>query len=136
MLINKFSSNISIKLFLTISLFIIPASCFAMLCPNNFNTVDIGYSMDKVIELCGEPDSKSDYKETITLSDSGSYNQTSGTYYQSQNYYQALGNNNSQKLNDVKQKVIIVTKFIYSGAQPAILTFYDDVLQNRELVPR
>lgn len=112
-----------------------------MFCPNNFNTIDIGDSIEKVIKMCGNPDYQTQYQEVITLSQGVSYNQSTGSYYdQSQgNYNYQSGNiygqslNSSQSLNDVKKKIIIITKYTYSFPQPATLIFEDGLLKDRIL---
>lgn len=41
--------------------FISPSISYAFFCPNNFNQIDFGYSIDQVIAQCGKPD-----KEEVT----------------------------------------------------------------------
>jgi hypothetical protein len=107
-----------------------------MLCPSNYNTIEFGFTMDKILELCGAPAQKSEYKETISLSAGQSTNQFSGIYSQNSAYYSSQGQGGSQQLNDIKEKVIIHTKFIYTGLQPTELIFEDGVLTNRQLLTK
>lgn len=39
-----------------------PSISLAFFCPTNFNQIDIGYTTDQVIQLCGKPD-KQETKE-------------------------------------------------------------------------
>jgi len=52
-----------IAVIITTSL-IYSTQCFAMFCPNNFNQVDLGSSIDQVIQQCGKPDSIKTSKNT------------------------------------------------------------------------
>ena len=89
--------------FLLISL---PQFTFAIMCPANFNTIDIGSTMQEVIQLCGLPDEQNEYKETIALPNG----------------------------SGVKEKTIVHIKFIYHFPQPAALIFADGILKDRELL--
>lgn len=50
------------KKWIVILSIIFPATSFAMFCPNNFNQIDIGYTIDQVTELCGKPDTEKKVK--------------------------------------------------------------------------
>lgn len=49
---------------IAIMLCMISTQAFAMLCPKNFNTINIGDPIDKILQLCGTPDNKKSYKST------------------------------------------------------------------------
>ncbi len=117
-------------MFVILSLF--ATNCFSMLCPTNFNTIDMGYTIDQVIQLCGQPDQQTEYKETVTFSNANSGGQFYGNYYPYPNSYYLQGQGNSQQLNDVKEKVIIHTKLIYHFPQATTLIFEDGILKDRE----
>lgn len=44
------------KMSIFIFLNFLPSLTFAFMCPNNFSQIEVGYSMEKVIEVCGKPD--------------------------------------------------------------------------------
>lgn len=129
-----------IILFIFLNTFI--STCFAILCPSNFNSIEIGSStIDDVIRLCGLPISKDEYQETISYNEGTSYEQSQGNYYhqtQNNNYSQsgninANSTNNNQRLTSTKQQVIVHTRLRYTGPQPAYLIFENGILKGREL---
>lgn len=129
---------LNIKSFLKLSIItiltLISIDSYPMLCPSNYKTIEIGDNMQKVIELCGAPDERSEYKEVINLSNGTAINQTNGIYSQNSNSYYSRGQDNSQQLNDTKEKEIIHTKLIYHAVQPSALIFENGILVNRELL--
>lgn len=117
-----------------IGVILFSTSSFSMFCPENFNAIEIGYTMDQIIQLCGSPDERSEYKETVTFSDNNIDGQSYGNYYQSSNNYYSQSQGNYQQLKNVKEKIIIHTKFIYHFPQPAALIFENGILKDRELI--
>lgn len=53
------------KSFITFSLLIFSAQTFAFFCPKGFNQIEIGYTIDQVIQQCGNPDSKNTEKTSV-----------------------------------------------------------------------
>lgn len=127
--LKSFATYLLLGLLITFS-----SNSYSMLCPSNYNTIELGYSIEKIIDLCGAPDERSEYKETVSLSSGQTNSQSSGIYSQYSNNYYSQGQGNSQQLNDVKEKVIIHTKLIYRSLQPSALIFENGILTNRELL--
>ena len=50
-------------LFITLSLLFFSNLSIALLCPTNFNQFDVGNTMEKVIQMCGNPDSVKETKK-------------------------------------------------------------------------
>ncbi len=129
--INKLCLKSTLKYLIFFGLNVFSANSFSMLCPTNFNNIDVGYTIQQVIQLCGAPDEQSEYKDTITLSGGTTGGQSYGSYYQSPTNYYSQSQGNYQQLNDVKEKVIIVTKFTYRFPQPSMLIFENGILKDK-----
>lgn len=78
--------------FLNIITLLIPSLSYAILCPNNFNQIEIGDPISKVIQLCGSPNSKYQYTDTLSLSGGVVSSAGNGTVYGNSNYYQTTSN--------------------------------------------
>lgn len=115
-------------------IFIFSTTSYSMLCPTNFNAIEFGYTMDQVIQLCGSPSQRSEYKETIKVSTNNAGDQIYGSYSQSHNNYYLQSRGNSQQINDEKEAVIIHTRLIYGNPQPTALLFENGILKNREIL--
>lgn len=48
-------------------------NAYAVMCPNNFNTVNIGDSVEQVIAQCGKPEDKKEYKVDVDVPQEWSY---------------------------------------------------------------
>jgi hypothetical protein len=127
---------IRIKLVIVTLIFsFISSNSYAILCPRNFNEIQVGVSMDEVIRLCGVPDDQSSYQETISASQNLGTSNSNGNSYQSPQQMNSQEYSNSQQINDVKSKTITVTKFVYGKPQPALLIFIDGKLKERQIIP-
>jgi hypothetical protein len=51
-----------------ICLLLFSTTSFAMFCPSNFKNIDIGDSLEQVLELCGPPTTQKTYKQNATSS--------------------------------------------------------------------
>jgi hypothetical protein len=109
-------------------------SCFSMLCPSNYNSIELGYTMEQIISLCGAPNRTSQYSETISVSGGVGSIQSTGFYSANSNNFSSQGVSGSQQVNDVKEKVIVHTKFLYTNLQAAELDFDDGILVNRTVL--
>ncbi len=124
------------KYFFIALLLAFPGCSYSMLCPTNYNTIEFGYTIEKILELCGAPDQKSEYNETLSISAGVGSNQNSGAYYQNSNNYYSQGQGNYSQVHDVKEKVIVHTKLIYNSVQPTALFFEDGILKDRQLLTK
>ena len=101
---NKIPKWSRLNLLIILATVIFSGKGYSMLCPTNFNTIDVGYTMDQVIQLCGNPDERDEEKETITYSTGGDVGQAYGSYYQAPNSYYSQGVGGYQQLNDAKER--------------------------------
>lgn len=113
---------------------LLSSNAHSMLCPTNFNTIDIGDSMSKVLQLCGEPNQRTEYKRTISFGAEVYNNESIGNIYGGQNTYYAGSSDYSSGTKSVTERIIIITKFTYGNPQPTVLTFEDGILKDRELL--
>jgi len=134
-MINKLSFKLYRYTFIVFLMFYSNIS-FSLMCPSNFSTIEIGDSIEHVVQLCGAPISRSEYKQTITFSRGGGSDISNGVYYQTRNSYGSAENNNYQKLNDVNQKTVVHTKLEYGFPQPSFLIFEDGRLVDSQLIPQ
>lgn len=52
---------------------LLSTSALAVMCPNNFNTVNVGDSVDSVLQQCGKPVTKNEYKIDVDVPQEWSY---------------------------------------------------------------
>jgi hypothetical protein len=103
------------KYLLFISLCILSTTSFSMMCPANFNTIDVGDKLEDVLNQCGVPESRESSVELVTLSNN-------------------IGKVNNLQITNVDQKYVKLVKLVYGGAQPAMFIFIDGILLRRELL--
>lgn len=112
-------------------LIVIPMISYAIMCPNSFNQINYGDTVDKVISICGAPSSQYQYIDTVSESNSNTY--TAPNLYYTGNYYQPYGFSSTQQETTISHQRRI-TKLIYYGMQPAVLIFVNGQLEERELL--
>jgi Protein of unknown function (DUF2845) len=123
-----------VKFILFFAFSILSSEGKAMLCPTNFNAIELGFTMDQIIHLCGSPDSQSSYTDTISLSQQTTNAQATGNFSNGANSQNSQASGDAQQFNDTKQKVLVITKFIYGKPQPTIMIFEDGKLKERRIV--
>lgn len=85
--------------FLIFSLFFSPA-IFALFCPNNFNEINIGDSIEQVKQQCGSPTAEKSYKSDVNTPQQW-------TYYVGS----AAGNYNNQPQQQIQPTVKMTVSF-------------------------
>ncbi len=103
------------KYLLLISLCVLSTTCFSMMCPANFNTIEVGDKLEDVLSQCGAPESRESSVELVTLSND-------------------VGKVNNLQITNVEQKYVKLTKLVYGGTQPAMFIFIDGILLRREIL--
>ncbi len=95
-------------LFIATGLFL-PSLCFAIFCPTNFRQIEIGYTMNQVLEQCGNPEKQEETKKA------NENVPQEWTYYAPQNYtttgptIQPQGSIKNQIAFDSEGRVINIT---------------------------
>lgn len=103
-------------------LILISPACYAMLCPDNFNQIEYGDSIQKIVKLCGPPDSQYE----------SNYSQSS-SQYQTDSYLFSDINSTTNTVGKNINENIVMTIFEYKFPQKAVLIFKNGVLIERKL---
>lgn len=124
-----------INLYIIMLLAILPLSAYAIMCPNSFNQINYGDTMDRVISICGAPASQYQYIDTVSESNANTFTAPNFFYNYGNNYYQPYGFSSAQQTQTVSHERRI-TKFFYNGMQPAVLIFVNGQLEERQIIPQ
>ena len=91
------------------TVFYLPSLCFAIFCPTNFKQIEIGNTMNEVLEQCGKPDKQEEVKKA------NENVPQEWTYYAPQNYtttgptIQPQGSIKNQIAFDSEGRVVNIT---------------------------
>jgi outer membrane protein assembly factor BamE (lipoprotein component of BamABCDE complex) len=110
----------TMKYLLSTTLLLVSTHAFAIFCPTNFSQISEGYTIDQVIQTCGNPISQKTYKQTKSLSAEWNY------------YVQTGFNQPTSKMTVVLQNNQVINISIQGDNNPVV--YQSGTAQNQATV--